>query len=74
MDEDKAQKIVDAFDQRYENLGTFDSNWQELCISATLRELITQYSYTHLYVDGGHGLGVVNVKDIMKLIKELEND
>jgi hypothetical protein len=31
--------IVKAFDDRYELLGGFDDNWQELCIAATLRKL-----------------------------------
>jgi len=69
---DKTQKIVEAFDERYENLGPFDDNWQELCIAASLRELIRQYSYNNYYVDGDHGIGVVNVKDILKLIGDLE--
>jgi hypothetical protein len=29
--------IVKAFDDRYEVLGPFDDNWQELCIAAALR-------------------------------------
>jgi hypothetical protein len=37
-----------------------------------LKELINQLGYTHLYVDGGHGLGVVNIRDIMSVIEELE--
>jgi hypothetical protein len=28
-----------VFDDRYENCGPFDDNWQELCIAAVLREL-----------------------------------
>jgi hypothetical protein len=31
--------IVQAFDDRYELLGGFDDNWQELCIAAALRAL-----------------------------------
>jgi hypothetical protein len=67
-----AQKLVDAFDERYENLGPFDDNWQELCIAQTLRELITQYAYNHFHLDGDHGIDVINVKDIKKIIEELE--
>ena len=29
--------IVRAFDDRYELLGPFESNWQEVCIAAVLR-------------------------------------
>jgi hypothetical protein len=29
--------IVQAFDDRYELLGPFESNWQEVCIAAALR-------------------------------------
>jgi hypothetical protein len=39
---------------------------------ATLRELVNQCAYTHLHIDGDHGIGVVNVKDIMSIIDELE--
>jgi hypothetical protein len=31
--------IVQAFDDRYELLGGFDDNWQELCIATALRAL-----------------------------------
>jgi hypothetical protein len=34
-----AASIVQAFDDRYELLGPFDDNWQELCIAAALRAL-----------------------------------
>jgi hypothetical protein len=34
-----AASIVQAFDDRYELLGGFDDNWQELCIAAALRAL-----------------------------------
>lgn len=32
-----AASIVKAFDDRYELLGGFGDNWQELCIAAALR-------------------------------------
>jgi len=38
---------------------------------STLRELVNQCAYTHLHIDGDHGIGVVNVKDIMSIIDEL---
>jgi hypothetical protein len=31
--------IVQAFDDRYEVLGPFDDNWQELCLAAAFRAL-----------------------------------
>jgi hypothetical protein len=34
-----AASIVRAFDDRYESLGPFESNWQEVCIAAVLRAL-----------------------------------
>ncbi len=67
-----AKKLVDAFDVRYENLGPFDDNWQELCIAQTLRELINQCSYNHFNLDGDHGIDVINVKDVEEIIKELD--
>jgi hypothetical protein len=39
---------------------------------ATLRELVNQCAYTNFHIDGDHGLDVVNVKDIMSIIDELE--
>ena len=41
-------------------------------VVATLRELINQCAYNHFFVDGDHGCDVVNVKDIMSIIDELE--
>ena len=69
---EKSQKIVDAFDQRYETIGPFDEDWQELCIAATLRELVKQYAYNNFHIDGDHGIDVINVKDIMKVIENLD--
>ena len=34
--------IVKAFNDRYELLGGFDDNWQELCIAAALRAAVDQ--------------------------------
>jgi uncharacterized protein (DUF1786 family) len=47
---------------------------REKVIAAALEFIVNEFSYTHLYVDGGHGLGVVNVKDISKLIDELRSE
>ena len=37
-----AGAIVQAFDERYEQCGPFDDNWQELCLAAALRELASR--------------------------------
>ena len=37
-----AAAIVTAFDDRYELLGGFDDNWQELCIAAALQAAADQ--------------------------------
>jgi hypothetical protein len=37
-----AASIVQAFDDRYEVLGPFDDNWQELCLAAALRAAADQ--------------------------------
>jgi hypothetical protein len=34
--------IVRAFDDRYELLGPFEDNWQEVCIAAALRAAVDQ--------------------------------
>ena len=34
-----ARAIAKAFDERYEQCGPFDDNWQELCLAAALQEL-----------------------------------
>lgn len=50
------------------------SKEREKVIAAALEFVIDEFSHTHLYVDGDHGLGVVNVKDILKLIDELRSE
>jgi hypothetical protein len=40
-----AAAIVQAFDDRYELLGGFDDNWQELCIAAALRAAADQVDW-----------------------------
>ena len=39
---------------------------------AVLRTLVTELSYFNFNVDGDHGIGVVNIKDILELADELE--
>ena len=40
--------------------------------AALLRELIYQCGYDNYNVDGDHGIGVVNIKDILEIIQILE--
>ena len=63
-------RIVEAFDDRYELLGGFDDNWQELCIAAALRALANKGEYL---IDPQQGeVAVVRVDDIMARVAELE--
>jgi hypothetical protein len=39
---------------------------------AVLRTLVTELSYCNFNVDGDHGIGVVNIKDILEIIQILE--
>jgi hypothetical protein len=39
---------------------------------AVLRTLVEELSYCNFNVDGDHGIGVVNVKDILEIIQILE--
>jgi hypothetical protein len=39
---------------------------------AVLRTLVEELGYDNYHIDGDHGIGVVNVKDILKLADELE--
>jgi hypothetical protein len=41
--------------------------------AAVLRTLVTELSYWNFSVDGDHGISIVNVKDILKLVDELED-
>jgi hypothetical protein len=62
--------IVTAFDDRYELLGGFDDNWQELCIAAALRVVADNGEYL---IDPHMGkMAVVRVDDIMAWAAELE--
>ena len=63
-------RIVEAFDDRYELLGGFDDNWQELCIAAALRVVADNGEYL---IDHHMGkMAVVRVDDIMAWAAELE--
>jgi hypothetical protein len=69
MMNDKAQKIWWAF---CSELSTPSTDEMKEALSSALNELINQYSYNHLHIDGDHGLDVINVRHILKLIEELE--
>jgi hypothetical protein len=43
-------------------------------IAAALRALAKQAGYDNYHVDGDHGLAVVNVRDILAIATELENN
>jgi hypothetical protein len=47
-----AASIVKAFDDRYELLGPFDDNWQELCLAAALRVATDQEKLGPDYWEG----------------------
>ena len=56
-----AADIVQAFDDRYELLGGFDDNWQELCIAAAFRALAVR-------INGADAIR----QDILDIATELE--
>jgi hypothetical protein len=64
-----AQKIVDA--TMHLTLRPKQHDRAQV-IAAALRELINQYAYSNFNLDGDHGIDVINVKDIKKLIGHLE--
>jgi hypothetical protein len=39
---------------------------------AVLRTLVEELGYDNYHIDGDHGIGVVNIKDILALADELE--
>ena len=39
---------------------------------AVLRTLVTELGYDNFNIDGDHGICVVNIKDILEIIKVLE--
>jgi hypothetical protein len=62
--------IVRAFDDRYELLGPFEANWQEVCIAAALRVVADNAEYLFDPQDGK--VAVVRVDDILARVAELE--
>jgi hypothetical protein len=65
-----AASIVQAFDDRYELLGPFESNWQEVCLAAALRVVADNGEYLFDLQDGK--TAVVRVDDILARVAELE--
>jgi hypothetical protein len=68
---EQTQKIYDAWGQEWLKQKKF---YEKPSLAAAFRELINQYGYNNFNIDGDHGLDVVNVRDILKVIEELEND
>ena len=56
-----AAAIAKAFDDRYELLGGFDDNWQELCLAAAMRALAVR-------INGADAIR----QDILDIATELE--
>jgi hypothetical protein len=46
----------------------------QAALAAALRALAKQAGYDNYHVDGDHGLAVVNVRDILAIATELENN
>lgn len=65
------KEVAQAVMKAYEAEDTY--NFPKDGVVAAIREVVNQLGYTHLYVDGDHGLGVVNIRDILKVCDELEN-
>jgi len=65
------KEVAQAVMKAYEAEDTY--NFPKDGVVAAIREVVNQLGYTHLYVDGDHGLGVVNIRDILELCDELEN-
>ena len=66
-----AAAIVKAFDDRYELLGAFDDNWQEVCIAAALRASATRLRCDH---NQSHQVGGITASrlQLLAIATELE--
>ena len=60
------KEVAQAVMKAYEAEDTY--NFPKDGVVAAIREVVNQLGYTHLYVDGDHGLGVVNIRDILELL------
>jgi hypothetical protein len=79
---EKAQKIIAAARNVAEGsptLGKLICEGRDPMITKTyyeygavLRTLVTELGYDNYHIDGDHGIGVVNVKDILEIVKVLE--
>jgi hypothetical protein len=67
-----AQAVLDAYFTHADLLNREVSH--EEMIAAALRALAKQVGYDNYHVDGDHGLAVVNVRDILAIAAELENN
>ena len=67
---EQTQKIYDAWEDEWGKKEFYEKH----SLAAAFRELINQYGYDNFNIDGDHGLDIVNVRDIIKVIEELEND
>ena len=43
-------------------------------VSAAYKKLIELCAYNNFNIDGDHGINVINVKDILSIIEELEKE
>jgi hypothetical protein len=65
--------IVQAFDDRYELLGPFEANWQEICLAAALRAAADQCKIEWNYhPDYPETESVIIVSDLLAIAAELE--
>lgn len=60
-----AADLVAAFDDRFENCGPFDRNWQEVCLAAVLRHLAANHGDPESF-------GAVRPELLEQLAAELE--
>ena len=65
----QSQKIVEATMEH--TLRPKGGN-RERVLASAFRALIENCSYNNYHVDGDHGIGVVNVRDIMGIVETLE--
>ncbi len=64
-----AQKIWEAF--KCELIVEPTDDMRE-AIATALLKVISELGYTNYDIDGDHGIPVVNVKDLVKVIEELD--
>lgn len=64
-----AQKIWEAFKGELTQPATDD---MREALATALLKVISELGYTNYEVDGDHGIPVVNVKDLVKVIEELD--